>query len=325
MSNSVFCEKNSRTFHAFCRSFPELTVHDSAPLRTSIQLVLDDLRAPSHKKTQLTTLLDRQGGKYKGQADSQDSIMFNVYTDVVFDALYPDRRGITATLTFDTPPGRARSSQSGVRAGFWEANSGKRLMQGGLVGLVWKHGQDISVHLGTLATSVRDIVASARSSMERITVRVAFFDPEVEIRILHSVKQAARPRGDVKLLVESPVLFEAIRPFLEALRREPETFPFAQYLALRPEGFFKGYRINPPTYATVPGFRYNLSSLFLEGDRELNLSVSDPESADDARQALRDGSRLDDSQADAIVDALTREVAMIQGCVRFAVDQPICC
>ena len=183
--------------------------------------------------------------------------------------------------------------------------------------LVWKRGQDISVHLGTLATSVRDIIESAKASPDRVIARVAFFDPEVEIRILHSVKRATRPPGHVKLLVEAPVLFEAIRPFLEALRREPETVPFSRYLPLRPPGFYTRLQINPPAYATTPGFRYNLSSLFLEQapDHNLYLSVSDPASVNSAREALREGSRLDASQADAIVDALTREICMIQGYV----------
>lgn len=316
MFNSDSYGKNSRmlrtTLHVHL-----LTSLSSAPLRSSVQLVLEDLRVPGMKQTQLATMIHKKGGKYKGHADSQNSIMFNIYTDVVFNSLLPDRRGITATLTFDTPPGRARLPQSKVRAGFWEANSGKRLMQGGLVALVWKRGQDITVHLGTLATSVRDLVESSRTSADRITVRVAFFDPEVEIRILHSVKQAMRPPGDVKLLVEAPVLFEAIRPFLEALRREPETIPFSRYLPLQPPGFYTGFKIDPPIYAATPGFQYNLSSLFENQDAhsELRMSVSDSPSVDFARQALRDGSRLDESQADAIVDALTREIAMIQGYV----------
>jgi len=46
---------------------------------------------------------------------------------------------------------------------------------------------------------------------------------------------------------------------------------------------------------------------------DLTLSVMDRELVQQARSQLREKSRLDPSQADAVVDVLTREVALIQG------------
>lgn len=277
-----------------------------------MQLVREDLKAPVRVKTRLSDLIEKGGGKYRGFADGQDGIMFNVYTDVGFLSLVPDRRGISVGLSLEVPPGRARSPQGKARAAFWEGVGGKRLMQGGLVALVWKSGVEVAVHLGTLSSSLRDLTDSAKRNPDKVEVRVVFFDHTVELRILQALKRPENQRGSTKVLVEAPVMFEAIRPFLEALRVEPESIPFGRYIVHRPQNF--SYQVDPPKYALVPGFNYQLRSLFSEeaGVQDLKMSVTDPASVDVARQALRQ-SRLDPSQADAIVDALTRELTLIQG------------
>jgi len=239
--------------------------------------------------------------------------MFNVYTNVKFSSLVPDRRGISLSLSIDAPPGRARSAQSRVRANYWDTVGKKRLMQGGLVALVWKSGTNIDVNLGIIASSLRDLTDSAKRHNERLDLRVVFFDSNIELRILEILKRPGEGNRTV-LLLESPVMFEAIRPFLEALRVEPESVPFAKYLVHHAPAIFKTLKINPPRYALMPGFSYELSSLFPEeaGVQELRMIVTNPNSVEAARQELR-RSRLDPSQADAIVDALTRELSLIQG------------
>jgi len=246
--------------------------------------------------------------------------MFNVYTNVTFSSLCPDRRGLAVHLSLDSPPGRARSTDPKARAKFWEGLSGKRMMQGGLIALVWKRGPNVDVHLGTQASSVRDLVDSAKANQDRISVRVVFFDPAVELRILHTLRKHSA-LDDTILLVEAPVMFEAIRPFLEALRVEPESVPFAQCLVHRPLGFFSSFELKPPQYARIPGFSYQLASLFPidAGVEDLKLDPNDPISIACARQELQ-RSRLDTSQADAVVDALTREVTLIQGYVAHRLD-----
>lgn len=265
-------------------------------------------------KTRLSDLIANHGGKYRGYADGHESVMFNVYTNLTFTPFVPDWRGISVGITFDAPPGRARSPQSKARVLFWEGMSGKRLMQGGLVALVWRNGGEVAVHLGILASSLREVSESSKRSEERVSVRVTFFDPQVELRILQSLKHPQHGVG-TKVLVEAPVMFEAIRPFLEALRVEPETIPFGRCLVHHPPRFFETFKIDPPAYALVPGFSYQLSSLFPPeaGIQDLRMSVIDPASIDQARQELRKASRLDPSQADAVVDTLLRQISLIQG------------
>ncbi|KAF9227364.1 hypothetical protein BS17DRAFT_747823 [Gyrodon lividus] len=285
----------------------------TAPLRRAVQLVHDDIKAQKRDKTKLGEILQKGGGRYHGLADSQESIMFNVYPDVAFSSLIPDGRGLSTSLTVRTPPGRASSQQAGARVAFWEGMSSKRLAQGGLVALVWDTGSDVSVHLGVVASSLKDLTNYVRVDRNRVKIRVVFFDSKVELRIVAELRNRRSSFGGAKVLVESPVMLEAIRPFLEALKREPEIVPFSRYLVFRPPGYLNTCTVDPPKYARLPRFTFQLSSLFpKEAEVDLRLNVSDEVSIQRARTELR-ASRLDPSQADAVVDALTREVALIQG------------
>lgn len=286
-----------------------LTRAGSAPIRNSVQLVRADLMKTT-AKTRLREILSKRGGWYKSFDDGVDSIIFAVYTGVRFTSI--GSRGASVCAEIDTPPGRARSSHSGERLSFWEH---KKLMNGSLIALVWKSGGEVSIHLGTVASSADDLKASAKQKRDTVAIQLSFFDPGTELRILQELKHKNESVGDVKILLEATVLYESIRPFLEALRVEPELVPFSQYLVHHPQGFFRHFKISPPKRAMLPGFQYQLSSLFPSdaGIRDLRLSVSDPQSVELARSELKRASRLDPSQADALVDVLMREVALIQG------------
>ncbi|KAH9839366.1 P-loop containing nucleoside triphosphate hydrolase protein, partial [Rhodofomes roseus] len=284
-----------------------------APLRMSIQLVLDDLASNAHD-TRLADLIRRRGGKYRGHIAGQEAVLFNIYTNVSFASITPDHRGLSIGLGLDSPPGRARNAQTSARVAFWENMASKRLLQGGLVALIWKHRNgEIAVHLGTISSPTRELIQSA--SQDRVSIRVAFFDAELELRAIEDLKHSDQDEGSVKLLVEATVLYESVRPFLEALRVEPELVPFSNYIVHRPPGFLNRTVIAPPAYARLPGFSFQLSSLFLPdaGVDDLKLTVTDQDSIVAARQLMRERSILDPSQADAVVMALTTELAMIQG------------
>ena len=260
--------------------------------------------------------MKKKGGKYRGQSQPGDTLLFNVYTGVQFANISPDWRGLSVAVTIDTPPGRARSPQARPSAAFWEGMSGKRLRSGGLVALIWQNvpGAVPEVHLGTISSSLRDHVDSSRQDANRLGIRISFFDPSVELRILQELHTRSTQQRGVKLLVEATVMFESIRPFLEALRVEPTTLPFAKYLVHQPSETLTAVTVDPPVYARLPGFAFELSSLFPEGAVEsLKLTATDASSIANARDRLREGSFLDPSQADAVVDVLTREVALIQG------------
>lgn len=289
----------------------------TAPLRRAVQLVCADLKLPDRSKTQLHTVLQKNGGKYVGHIDSHNSIMFNIYAGANFLSVVPDHRGLSVSLTVHAPPGRASSRQQHVRVTFWQGMSGKRLPQGGLIALVWEDAstKSVSVHLGVVASSNKELADYVRTDQDHVKLRIVFFDSSVELKILQSLENRRTASGGVKMLVESPVMFEAIRPFLEALKVEPETIPLSEYLVFRPPNFLGQSVIDPPKYACFPDFEFQLASL-LQGDGrvdDMKLNVNSAHSIEYARAVLRDQSRLDPSQVDAIIDALTRELSLIQG------------
>ncbi|KAH8119264.1 P-loop containing nucleoside triphosphate hydrolase protein [Phellopilus nigrolimitatus] len=285
----------------------------TAPLRKACQFVEEDMLSADPSKTRLSAIKRKQGGRYQHQ-DRNDSVMFSVYTGVEFAGLRCDRRrGIVVDLRFDTPPGSARLESPNARAAYWKGRSGKRLMQGGLIALVWPRGHRLGVFLGSIASSNTELVESAKHNSASIVVRVQFYEPSINVRILEELRARTAPQD--ALLIESPVMFEAIRPFLESLKREPESLPFAKYIVHQSSGSLSDVKIDPPSYSLIPNFAFDLECLRREDDDAdmLPLKVTDPGSIAAVRDELKDRSGLDPSQADAIVDALTREVALIQG------------
>jgi len=237
--------------------------------------------------------------------------MFSVYTNVRFGNITMDRRGLASTLVFNTPPGAARNATASQRVAFWERMGSKRLMPGGLVALVWRTPRSTSIYLGIIASPGKDLVASARASASVLTIRISFFDPTIEVRILEWYQRRDANLNDVRILVKAHVMYEAIRPFLEALKVKATSIPFSKYLVLR-EGSLASTPVDPPRYATDPCFSWDLSSLLPEG-HTLQVAAKDATSIANAREVLCNESTLDPSQAEAMVHSLTREVSLIQG------------
>ncbi|KAF8668071.1 P-loop containing nucleoside triphosphate hydrolase protein [Rhizoctonia solani] len=290
----------------------------TSPIRLAVQLIVEDIKKSRTRVTTLSKLLDAKGGRYVAPASVRESIMFSVFTGVEFEPLELNNRGISVGIEFDTPPySRARSNRPAVRAEYWQQVSKKRLMQDGLVALIWKdYLGNVDVYVGTVASFGGDLVDCSRKpeGQYRVSIRVSFFDAKANIRIVQAL-QNRRRRNDTRFLIEAPVFYEGIRPFLEALKREPELLPFAQYLRLQSKQELTRTVIGPPLYSRTPGFSFELKDLFSDGAAvpSLRLNTRDPDSIANARAQLIRSSRMDHSQADAVVDSLTREVALIQG------------
>ncbi|KAG8746574.1 hypothetical protein FRC10_004426 [Ceratobasidium sp. 414] len=291
-----------------------------APIRTAIQLLADDLAQPKHVKTELSSILKNKGGRYCGQlAASTDSVIFSVFTNVGFGPFMVDKRGCSIGVLMDTPPtGDARHNNSRQRADYWEAASKKRLMQGGLVALLLKDGANpLEIFTGLISSNATDLKQSAQANGHRIGIRVSFFDAAIELRVARQLQESQNPpKGQMRLLLEAPVFYEGIRPFLSALQREPETLPFADYLRHHADPEHLSHLpATPPQYAQRPGFTFELNSLLrgAPNSGSLRLDANDPRSIAHARQELVQSSSLDKSQAEAVVDSLTREISLIQG------------
>ncbi|KIM23243.1 hypothetical protein M408DRAFT_264970, partial [Serendipita vermifera MAFF 305830] len=287
-----------------------------APLRMAIQMIITDLRNPS-RNTLLQSIMDHRGGRYIAQISQVDSTMVNLYTSVNPLRIATDKRGISVELSMDTPPGSARVKSAGRRAEYWRAVSRKRLMQGGLVGLLWKQANTIQLFFGLISSSAEDLLSSVRQDNESLRLRIKFFEAEVNSKVMEWCQLEDRDRrGYTILMIEAPVMYESIRPFLQALQREPTSFPFAQYLVHQPTHYGGGQpmQVRLPRYTMAhPNFIWDIRCLFNNAPALPPMDPQDPQSIEQARLELKASSRLDDSQADAMVDCLTKEFVLIQG------------
>lgn len=276
---------------------------------------IDDIRAAAGRRRDgrdvpsvLANLLKLKGGSY--QSSGEDSVFFHLYTDVQFHEAKAERRNLTVGLRIDAPPGMARDGSVQKRTEYWKHS--RRLSSGGLVALIVSEHGNHQVFLGTILSNGEEIGESAKANANRIVVRVSFFDAEIELKALRNDALHDPPKHKYAFLIDNSVLFESARPFLETLQSvEPMSIPFGDYIAR--EGSLVGVEVPPPRYSCAPGFRFNLSCLMNEGMNVQSLNTQDANSIAQVRQELIAGSYLDRSQAESVVDALSRQISLIQG------------
>ena len=261
--------------------------------------------------TELEKVLEKGGGLYR--SSGKNSVIFNVYTDVQYAQLTTRPQGFSIGLNIRSPPGPGRDPSSKKRVDYWKYTGSKRLTSGSLVALVLVSRGSFVVYLATLVSTSEEISLSAKHSEDHIRVKAIFFDPEVEIEALRNEKISI-DTNTFALLIDNGVMFESVRPFLKTLSTTDSTsIPFSRYICA--QDLLNNVDIRPPRYATAPGFRFELQSVAEPGQRIDPLDVNNPASIARAHAQLRRSSILDPSQADSVVESLTREVSLIQGLV----------
>ncbi len=266
-------------------------------------------RAGSKQQTTLEKLLASKGGAYK--TSGLDSVFFHLYTGARFVSVKAERRNFTVGLLLDAPPGGARDQSGKKRTEYWEHS--KRLQHGSLVALILISPDISKVSLGTIVSMSADIGESAKADAETIQLRISFFDAEIELMALR--RQPISINSSIyAILLDNNIMFESVHPFLRALQNvEPTSIPFSDIISY--SGDLHSLPVGVPRYARVPQFRFNLQCLARHGMNISSLDVNNATSVAVARQQLSSSSDLDPSQVNALLDALTREVSLIQGCV----------
>lgn len=85
------------------------------------------------------------------------------------------------------------------------------------------------------------------------------------LRAAETLRHTDDSRGVVRLLLESPVLYESVRPFLQGLQRiDPLRMPFADYIR---HTELQGITVGLPAYAGVPGFTWDMQVLLKDEHR----------------------------------------------------------
>ncbi|KAF9129395.1 hypothetical protein BGW39_004203 [Mortierella sp. 14UC] len=249
-----------------------------------------------------------------------DNVSLNVYGNVQFEGMNNTKQLAGSILmTFSQPP-QIQGEPTKRRKEFWE-RSRRRLMQGALVCITsrapsiagfYKDGtQSFRMILGVITH--RDVDALAKDP-KYAQIHISLSDPQSYLLMLDS----SNASEEQWFLVESTgSFFESYRPILKALQIcVPATMPFGKYLAPTseelPQIIADRGHIDPPLYTRAPGFRFDLSIL-LKDNRPCLLDVADAQSAARTTEMLRTYSTLDNTQASALVETLSREIALIKG------------
>lgn len=140
------------------------------------------------------------------------------------------------------------------------------------------------------ADSIKHLDRPGRSGIE---FGLAFVDAQDGLRAAENLRTRDESKSDVRVLLESPVLYEAVRPFLQAIQKiDPVTLPLGEYIR---HGNLQGKPIALPEYATVPGFTWDLKGLLKPEYRGEGCSF-DPSNANSiasAREVLHAHGKLD--------------------------------
>jgi len=281
---------------------------------------------------QLTDAVHAEFSRIRGTADSPPTTKKSMartpaYPDAcIEDIRFDVRNGIELLVSFPQPtPVRKLSAKK--REEWWQ--SSKRLQPGALICMLNPYGRG-----SVLFCSVGDfnrrrtenpqkpskpVDADAGTpdaqpccpwdDPQRAFLPLTFVEPDN-----HNIGRATRwfqgsgcrPR---RVLVEFPGVlfasFEATLATLQDIFRSPQ-LPFAEILA--PGGADDIKAIPPPQYAKRPGFSFDLSSI-TTNESELRLVPGQDFDID----ALESNTSLDPSQATAVVDMLSRSLALVEG------------
>jgi hypothetical protein len=120
---------------------------------------------------------------------------------------------------------------------------------------------------------------------------LAFISSADALQAAKILRRRDESREDVRILLESPVLYESVRPFLESLKNtKPVHLPMASYIKHGDLG-----KVNLPEYSTNPDHLWNLKTL-LNVDAPIDALDLDPRSEfsiEAARSTLHEHGKLD--------------------------------
>jgi len=236
--------------------------------------------------------------------------------DIDFDAF----RGLQFVIGFDQPKQLKGKSKS-ERQDWWEGS--KRLGSDALVCLLSSAGS---------ATFLVVTAAPAPAAPKTNDAGVSSFHTKYNLwrdgKRGHIVAQLVKDddvrstfhkilQGDMYLsLVEFPgVLLPAFMPTLKAMQRMSASLdlPFVEVLAptsLVARDDARGGEVDPPAYASRPGFKFDLTAITNDNTE---IALRPAHNLEGVVRDLVEHSSLDHAQSVAVVQSLSRKVALIQG------------
>lgn len=285
-------------------------------IRKGVLIYLKALKtAPNHRSDLLNRSRLRQLVGQDVIANAYGNIEFLGINDKLPGTDKDSPRG-TIQVSFDQPY-KIRSTTLKKRKFFWK-KSRRRLMPNSLVCFFYpacdvRNNKEFCVSLGVIHKYESRLFGLARDKT-KATLCVTMINSVEYCRIILAVKNKNISPRDIFMVESTGDHFESYRPILQALQMiDPGSMPLGKYIAPKPhEGHVP--RVNPPQYALAPGFEFNLSVLFKSTSNiRCRLNVKDSASRKQAESIIRSYTTMDDTQSQALVNSLCREVALISG------------
>ncbi|KAI9884084.1 MAG: hypothetical protein M1823_004133 [Watsoniomyces obsoletus] len=293
------------------RHFRLLREDTVGQLRDAVGITIERLRAPEQSSSSGSKSKPKQGPR------------IIVYDHVsLVDVSLVKWKGLQFLLELEQPSA-VKNMTIAQRQNWWSTS--KQLQVGALVCLIDPRGEIIFFSVTEKPENNAEQEMDPFQAPPSPKIRNIFSHPHRAFVLLQLVDA---DRADIvralqhvmshglsgRRLLEFPgILLPSFRPTLQALQdmSRRADVPFADLLAPPPTHPFDDAHshVPPPTYALQPGFRFDLSCLMTDGQRHLSLSVAEPFDV----ESLRQGSTLDGTQSTALVDALSRSLALIQG------------
>lgn len=281
------------------RHFRLLREDTVGQLRDAAKLELERLQHP-----------ERQFGSSEPRRPGARTYVYeNVY---IVSIAFEEQHGIQIAMRFARPEANNQQSKD-AREEWWE--SSKRLGPEALICLLSSEGSAtffVVAPQGPKPTKLQKEFDLA-SDFEHAYIVAK----PVKQSDTHSVLSEALGNTAFAQLsgVEFPgVLLPSFEPTLQAMQRISKSLdmPFSYILAptSTPQNPDREVEVQPPTYATKPGFKYDLSSI-TSGNQALYFALDDSIVVTAAQLAQK--STLDPGQALAVISALARSLAAIQG------------
>ena len=245
--------------------------------------------------------------------------MLPVITNIHFTDSNLDRRfGTVIHIKGDAPPGQARGRNA---MDYWK--QGKKLGSGSLVATITKRpGQPAEASLAIVAfcesihcwwrrrwlipaapagpsflprnRDDRDEPNYRRSDQHTLHFGISFIESQHAFDAASALRKTQHAEGEIKILVESPILWEAVRPFLEALQKiDPIRLSMVDYVR---QAVPLKTDIGAPAYSLQPGFKWRLGTLLKQPGAAIDAFTMDPRDEDSikmARLRLAEEGKLD--------------------------------
>lgn len=271
-------------------------------------------------KTELAKLQTPEVRDRSQQNKQRTSRAFVYGNATIVDVTFTSRNGIEFAISFDQP-GNVQRKNKNERKDWWQ--NSKRLSDDALVCLLSSLGSAIFL---TVVPEPRNPKKDATKGEQQIPIHKQYdlWSNEQRAHVIvkpaqqdgiHTMLSEFSLGGNAHLsLVEFPgVLLPAFQTTLRAMQRLSETLevPFADVLApvSTTANPTRHIEIQPPNYATRPGFEFDLSAVTTGGEA---LRFTPGRDIEGLAAELAQHSSLDHGQAKAVVSSLSRSLALIQ-------------